>query len=67
MISIGDRVQVNKDDAAMNWIRNAEVIQIPRGEGDLWGFLDLDKGTEVYTNEKFTIYKRQPTATYSET
>lgn len=57
-IEVGDIVQVNKDDACMNWIARAEVIHVPRGEGDLWGFRDLDKGTEVYTNEKFTIYKR---------
>jgi hypothetical protein len=58
MIELGDVVQVNKDDAGMNWIRRAEVIQMPRGEGDLWGFKDLDSNTEIYTNEKFTIYKR---------
>jgi putative protein kinase ArgK-like GTPase of G3E family len=59
MIEIGDVVQVNKDDACMNWIKRAEVIQMPRGEGDLWGFRDLDTSTEIFTNEKFTIYKRQ--------
>ena len=54
---IGDVVQVNKDDAGMNWIRRAELIAIPACEGDMWGFLDLDTGCEVYSNERFTIYK----------
>lgn len=58
MIEIGDVVQVNKDDAGINWISRAEVIHKPQGDGDLWGFRDLDKGTEIFTNERFTIYKR---------
>ena len=58
---VGDKVQVNKDDAGMNWIPNAEVIYTPSGEGDVWGFRDLDTGTEIYTLEKWTAYKRQAT------
>ncbi len=58
MLKIGDRVALNKDDACMNWIADAEVIQVPAGEGDVWGFRNLVTGQEVYTNEKFTAYKR---------
>ena len=58
-ISIGDTVQVNKDDAGMNLICRAEVLNVPRGEGDSWGFRDLDTGTEVWTTERITIYKQE--------
>lgn len=55
-LRIGDIVQLNKDDACMNWIARAEVISTPAGEGDLWGFRDTATGKEVYTSEKFTAY-----------
>ena len=60
MIAIGDVVQVNKDDAGMNFIMRAEVLSMPRGEGDGWAFLNLDNGTEVWTSERITVYKRTP-------
>jgi len=56
-LKVGDLVKVNKDDAAMNWIQRAQVIQVPAGEGDVWGFLNLDTGEEVYTLETWTAYK----------
>lgn len=55
-LKVGDRVRLNKDDAGMNWINDAEVIATPMGEGDLWGFRNLANGQEVYTSEKFTAY-----------
>lgn len=58
-IRVGDIGRVNKDDQAMNWIMRAEVIQTPRGEGDVWGFRNLDNGQEVFTNERFTFYREQ--------
>ena len=64
MIVIGDVVQVNKDDAGMNFIMRAEVENVPHAEGDGWCFRDLDTGTEIWTNERVTVYKRssqQPT------
>jgi hypothetical protein len=57
MLQVGDRVALNKEDQCVNWIRRAEVIQTPRGEGDLWGFRNLETGQEVYTSERFTAYK----------
>lgn len=56
-MEVGDTGMVNKDDAAMNWIRRAEVIKTPAGEGDVWGFKDLDSGREIFTNEHFTFYR----------
>lgn len=57
-IQVGDVVQVNKDDACMNFIKRAEVLNVPRGEGDGWAFLDLDTKTEIWTSERITVYKR---------
>ncbi len=59
-LQVGDRVQVNKDDQAMNLILNAEIIHTPRGEGDVWGFRCLDTGVEIFTNERITM-RRKPT------
>jgi len=56
-MEVGDTGMVNKDDAAMNWIRRAEVIKTPAGEGDVWGFKDLDNDREIFTNEHFTFYR----------
>lgn len=56
-IKVGDIGMVNKDDQGMNFIRHAEVIQVPAGEGDVWGFRNLETSREVYTNERFTFYK----------
>lgn len=56
MLRVGDIVQLNKDDQAMNWIMQAEVIHVPQGPGDVWGFKDLVKNREVYTSETFTVY-----------
>jgi hypothetical protein len=60
-LQVGDVVRLNKDDACMNWIARAEVIKTPQGEGDPWGFRNLDTGDEVYTLEKWTAYKRGAT------
>lgn len=56
-IEIGDTGMVNKDDQARNWIRRAVVIHTPRGEGDMWGFRDLESGCDIYTSERFTFYR----------
>ena len=61
-INEGDTGMVNKDDAGMNWIRRAEVIKTPSGEGDVWGFRDLDNGREIFTTEKFTFYRDKASA-----
>lgn len=58
-LSIGDIVHVNKDDAGITLSGRAEVIQMPQGQGDVWGFKDLATGHEIYTNETFTAYKRE--------
>jgi hypothetical protein len=58
MIEIGDIVSVNKDDACINLIVRAEVLNVPRAEGDAWGFRDLDNPREVWTTERITITKR---------
>ena len=62
-INEGDTGMVNKDDAGINWIRRAEVIKTPSGEGDVWGFRDLDNGREIFvtkhTYDNF-IAKNQP-------
>lgn len=58
-IEIGDIVQVNRDEAAMNLILRAQVLNVPRATGDAWGFLDLSNGCEVWTTETLTIYKRK--------
>lgn len=55
-LKVGDIVQLNKDDAGMNWIMRAVVLQTPAGPGDVWGFRNVDTGQEVYTNEPFTAY-----------
>lgn len=55
-LRVGDIVQLNKEDAAMNWIMRAKVIHVPQNQGEPFGFLDLDKGREVYTLETFTAY-----------
>jgi len=46
---------------------NAEVVHTPAGEGDVWGFRDLDTGQEVYTLEKWTAYKKQSTTSKKKT
>ena len=56
-IEIGDTGMVNKEDQARNWIVRAEVIHTPRGDGDVWGFLNLETGAEIFTNERFTFYR----------
>ncbi len=56
-LSNGDVGTVNKDDAGITLIRRAEVIKTPSGEGDVWGFRDLDTGAEVFTCERFTFYR----------
>lgn len=61
-INEGDTGMVNKDDAGMNLIRRAEVIKTPCGEGDVWGFRDLDSGREIFTTEKFTFYRDKASA-----
>lgn len=53
-LRVGDVVSLSKDDQCMNLMREAEVIQTPAGEGDVWGFRDLADGAEMYTSEKFT-------------
>ena len=62
-IGVGDTGRVNKDDACMTLIDRAQVIQTPCGEGDVWGFLDLKTGKEIFTNERFTFYRdsKEPT------
>lgn len=59
-LEVGDVVQLNKDDAGINWINRAEVIQVPNAEGVPWGFRDLDKGCDVFTLEKWTAYRTVP-------
>jgi len=61
-MNVGDTGMVNKDDAGINWIRRAEVIKTPSGEGDVWGFRDLDHGKDIFTTEKFTFYRDAPGA-----
>lgn len=56
-INVGDTGVVNKDDIGMTWIRHAEVIKTPQGEGDVWGFRDLDRNRDVFTTERFTFYR----------
>jgi hypothetical protein len=56
MLKVGDIVQLNKDDAGLNWIMRAEIIHTPRDKGDPFGFRDLGNGREVYTLETFTAY-----------
>ena len=55
-LRVGDIVQLNKDDAGMNWIMRAKVTHVPQNHGEPFGFLDLDKNREVYTLETFTAY-----------
>lgn len=55
-LKIGDIVKLNKDDAGINWMNRAVVIQYPAGPGDVWGFRNVDSGQEVYTSETFTAY-----------
>lgn len=57
-VNVGDCGMVNKEDAGINWIPNAEVIKTPSGEGDVWGFRNLDTGTYVFTTERFTFYRK---------
>jgi hypothetical protein len=56
-LCVGDVVKLNKDDAGINWVDRAEVIQTPAGEGDVWGFRNLDTGQEIFTLEKWTAYR----------
>lgn len=54
MLRLRDIVQLNKGD--QDWIMQAEVIHVPEGPGDVWGFKDLVKNRQVYTSETFTAY-----------
>lgn len=58
-LCIGDVVLLNKHDAGITLAYRAEVIQMPQGEGDVWGFRDLANGQEIYTSERFTAYKHE--------
>lgn len=56
-VEVGDTGILNKDDSARTLIRRAQVIKTPSGEGDVWGFRNLDDGAEIFTNERFTFYR----------
>lgn len=55
MIKVGDTVSVCMYESAFTLSGWAEVLNVPAASGEPWGFLDIHKGNEFWTNERVTV------------